>query len=458
MLINDQQSRLNATQVAAILRPTDIESVRSLLAGAVRSGKAVSIAGGRHSMGGQQFGRGMLLIDTEGLDRLLDLDEQRGLATFEAGARWPSVIAQLAAAQPTSSRPWSIREKQTGVDEVSLAGSLSANAHGRGLCNPPLIADIEAFDLLDASGALQHCSRTENPQLFALAIGGYGLFGVIVRVTLRLVRRFKIERVVEVIHVGDLLERMRQRIEDGFLFGDCQYSPNMQSADDHHPGVFACYRPVGDEREIVAEQKALSPADWAELYRLVRSNKPAPFERYAAYYLSTQGQVYWSDTSQLAGAFSGHREAVVPELGTEMISEVYLPWDRFKSFMIEARRDFRQHEIDMSYGTIRFIEADTESFLPWARARSVCVVSNFHVPCSAVGLARAKRDFRRLLDCAIRHGGTYYLAYHRWARRRQVLSCHPKLPQFLAEKRRFDPGELFQSDWYCHMRRVCAGA
>ena len=36
--------------------------------------------------------------------------------------------------------------------------------------------------LVDAAGALRRCSRTENRELFQLAIGGYGLFGVITSV------------------------------------------------------------------------------------------------------------------------------------------------------------------------------------------------------------------------------------------------------------------------------------
>ena len=76
---------------------------------------------------------------------------------------------------PTQS--WAIRQKQTGVDAVSLGGSISANAHGRGLLMQPIGDDIEELTVIDARGEVVVCSRAVNAELFSLAIGGYGLFG-----------------------------------------------------------------------------------------------------------------------------------------------------------------------------------------------------------------------------------------------------------------------------------------
>ena len=454
--VNDQQSQLNETRVARIEQPESVAGVQAVLAAAARESLAVSIAGGRHAMGGQQFGRGTILVDLTALKRVLTLDRRKGRVTAEAGIMWPELIECLHALQPGVAQPWTIREKQTGVDRVTLGGSLSANVHGRGLKNPPIIADVESFDLVDASGGLVTCSRRKNRELFSLAIGGYGLFGVIVRVTLCLVRRFKVRREVEIIAVRDLLPKIKARMAEGYLFGDCQYSPHLDDSGQPHPGVFSCYRPVPISSPVTPARVELSAEDWARLYSLVRTDKPRAFAVYRDHYLSTQGQVYWSDTDQLAGAFSGHRDAVIAERGTEMISEVYLPWSQFLPFMIQAKRDFLRHRVDVSYGTIRFIERDRESFLPWARKRFVCIVCNLHVIHTPAGVAKARRDFRRLFDLALAHGGSFYLTYHRWATRGQLLAAHPRLPEFLRRKRKWDPEERFQSDWYRHLKRLLA--
>ena len=77
-----------------------------------------------------------------------------------------------------------------------------------------------------------------------------------------------------------------------------------------------------------------------------------------------------------------------------------------------------------------------------------------HVTHTPPGIEHAQAAFRRLIDRAIQHGGTFYLTYHRFATREQLLVCYPQFPQFLHAKRRYDPEERFQSDWYRHYRRL----
>lgn len=63
-------------------------------------------------------------------------------------------------------RQWSIRQKQTGVDAVSLAGSISANAHGRGMMMGPLVDDIEDLTIINSQGEFVYCHREKNAELF----------------------------------------------------------------------------------------------------------------------------------------------------------------------------------------------------------------------------------------------------------------------------------------------------
>jgi len=52
--------------------------------------------------------------------------------------------------------------------------------------------------------------------------------------------------------------------------------------------------------------------------------------------------------------------------------------------------------------------------------------------------------------------GRYYLTYHRYATRAQVEACYPQLPEFLRLKKKHDPDERFQSDWYRFYRHDVA--
>lgn len=448
--LNDEQSLLNPTRVRRVVRPEGVEELVRVIFAARRSGGAISVAGGRHSMGGQQFGAETIHLDMTGFDRILELDCERGLVTVEAGIQWPALIDGLHQRQAGELTPWTIREKQTGVDAVSIGGSLSSNIHGRGLAQPPFVNDIESFELVDAGGKVRHCSRRENSELFSLAIGGYGLFGVISQVTLRLVRRFKVRRKVEVIAVKDLLESYESRLDAGFVFGDCQYAADLSCPAAEHCGVFPCYEPVDIQTPVPETRTELSADDWARLYKLIRTDKQRAFEEYARYYQGTDGQVYWSDTHQLAGNFTGHRQAVDPKCGTEMITDVYLRHDRLLPFFDKVREDLVRCHADITYGTIRFIEADRETFLPWARERSVCVVCNLHVRHTEEGVAKAQQDFRQILDRAIEFDGSFYLTYHRWATPGQIEACYPRIRELFRLKKQYDPDLVFQSDWYRH--------
>jgi FAD/FMN-containing dehydrogenase len=106
------------------------------------------------------------------------------------------------------------------------------------------------------------------------------------------------------------------------------------------------------------------------------------------------------------------------------------------------------------YGTVRLIERDDESFLAWAKDAYACIIFNLHIEHTADGVARAADAFRRLINLGIKHGGRYYLTYHKHATREQVEACYPEFPEFLRLKRRYDPQELFQSDWYLHYREM----
>ena len=461
-IVNDIHSQLNATRVSAIVQPDSIEALQAALREARMEGRAVSVAGGRHAMGGQQFRTDGVLLDMSRMNRVIGFDAERHEIEVEAGIEWPELIGYLIDAQRDCSEQVGIIQKQTGADRLSLGGALAANIHGRGLSLKPIINDVEAFVIVDAEGHALRCSRVENAELFRLAIGGYGLFGIIARVTLRLAPRRKLERVVEIADSHNLAQAFKRRINEGFLYGDFQFMTDADSDGFLRRGVFSCYRPVMDEAAVAEEHKELSAESWKQLLSLAHTNRRQAFEVYSDHYLSTNGQLYWSDTHQLSVYLDGyHRELDAQcegrSRGSEMITELYVPRERLLTFMEAVRADFRTHSTALIYGTIRLIEKDVESFMAWARERYACVVFNLHVTHDEAGIEKAKRDFRRLIKRVVEQGGSYYLTYHAWATREQVLSCYPQFREFLRLKLKYDRAEIFQSDWYRHYKEMFAG-
>ena len=459
MVVNDIHSQLNATRIRDVVTVGTATDLQRALRQASAAGQAVSVAGGRHAMGAQQFAAESILLDMRPFSRVRSLDRARGIVEVEGGIMWPALVDYLLKEQTGRARQWGIAQKQTGADRLTIGGARSANGPGRGLKMKPFIADVESFTLVDARGDVHTCSRTENSELFRLAIGGYGLFGVIALVRLRLAPREKIQRIVEVRMIEDLPKAFEQRIADGFTFGDFQFSVDEQSDDFLRRGVFSCYRPVDPKTPMPDTQRELGDEDWHALLLLAHNNKATAFDRYSKYYLSTSGQLYWSDTHQMSTYLDDYHVRLDKQLGvtdraTEMITEIYVPRPALPSFMSEVAGTFRKNGVPIVYGTVRLIEQDDESVLAWATQPYACIIFNLHVVHTPQGMERSAQAFRDLIDMGMKRGGRYYLTYHRHARRDQVEACYPQLPDFLRLKRKYDPSERFQSEWYRYYRRM----
>jgi FAD/FMN-containing dehydrogenase len=457
--VNDIHSQLNRTHVRELLTPRTRNELAQIIRSASQKGLSISLSGCRHSMGGQQFATDSICIDTRSLDRVISFDRERGLIEAEAGIQWPQLIRAYLEAQANRANQWGIAQKQTGADTFTLGGSLSSNVHGRGLAMKPLISNIESFTLINAEAKSIRCSRDENNELFRVAIGGYGLFGAISSVTLRLVPRQKLRRAVEIVHARDLPKRFEKRIAERFLYGDFQFSVDENSPDFLQRGVFSCYEPI-DEREPIVAEKKLRDDDWLDLLRLAYTDRGKAFKRYSDYYLSTNGQTYWSDTSQLSAYLPNYAQKLREKIGGDesslIITEIYVPRTDLPEFLAQAAELLRSNRTIVIYGTVRLIERDDESFLAWGKESYACIIFNLLTLHTPDGIEASARSFRGLIGLATARGGSYYLTYHKFAKPAQVMACYPQFKQFLDLKRKYDPAERFQSDWYRYYRKLFA--
>ena len=452
--LNDIHSQLNETAMRRVVTPRTATEVQQAVAAIREDGGGLSVAGGRHAMGGQQFLDGGVLLDASGLNRILELDAERGLVRVEAGILWSDLVRGLRDMQQGQARRWCVVQKQTGADRLSIGGALAANGHGRGLTYKPIVQDVESFELVDASGAIRHCSRTENPELFSLAIGGYGLFGIIYAVTLRLMPAHRVRRVVEITTIDRLETLFTERIADGFTYGDFQYKTDETSPGFLRDGVMSCYIPVPDDEPHATEPplNLLSEQDWRGLLYLSHADKARAFEEYAGFYRSTSGQTYDSDTFQLSQYIDDYHQELDRSLNaavkcTETITELYVPLPSLADFMDATAREMRDRQSNVIYGTIRLIEQDDETFLNWARQPYACIVFNLHVEHTKAGIAHATDALRMLIDIAIERDGSYFLTYGKFATPQQLARCYPQFGEFLALKDRYDPDGVFSSDW-----------
>ncbi len=456
--VNDVHSQLNLTTVRSIVKPKTEKELFKFLRETKHNRLSISICGARHAAGGQEFLTDGELLDVSELNRVVHFDAEAGALTVQGGMRWDKVQEYLDTHQRNQAKTWSVNQKQTGLNTLTISGTAGANAHGQGLALKPFVGDIQSFRLISNDGQKLNCSRKENPELFSLAVGGYGLFGIMLDVTLQLVPAQKVKRNVKLIPVSQLATEFDASLAKGYRYGHWQINIDHTSQNFLTEGYFSVYEPVSNDTPP-SRGADINEVDWLGLVQLAHIDRSKAFSQYAQLLLKSHGAVDWAHEWQnnfyLPDYHAAIDTATKSPKATEVLTEFFMPMSQLTDFLLRAREYFRTHNNDIIYSVVRFIDKDDVTFLAWARERYACVIFNFHTVHSADGIAKTMDAYSFLIDKVIEAKGTFYLTYQHVASKKQLLACYPQFEKFLALKEKYDPTEVFQSDWYRWQRQLC---
>ena len=114
-------------------------------------------------------------IEPARLNRILRLDEAHGVLEVQAATPWLAVAGEL--------RPGDARAR-VRTTMPTVGESIERNAAGPD--GTPAVAHVACMALVTPEGELRRVSRERDAELFALTVGGQGLFGAIYSITLRI--------------------------------------------------------------------------------------------------------------------------------------------------------------------------------------------------------------------------------------------------------------------------------
>lgn len=121
-----------------------------------------------------------LTVDMRWMNRIQALDEDRGMVSCEAGMLLKDLLDIIIP------RGWFV-PVVPGTSLVTLGGMAAGDIHGKNHhVDGGFSSCVESLDLLCGDGVVRHCSRADHPELFMATLGGMGLTGIILRLTLRL--------------------------------------------------------------------------------------------------------------------------------------------------------------------------------------------------------------------------------------------------------------------------------
>lgn len=165
-----------------VFRPSTAEGVAHVLEIGRQTGQTIALRGGGNSYGDAFSNAEGLVLDLTRLTRILAWDPATGIIRTEPGVTidqlwqyvlgdgwWPPIV--------------------TGTAKTTVGGCAAMNTHGKNGWRKGTFGDhVLEFELLLPTGEVLTCSRTTHADLFHAAIGGAGLLGVFLSLTMQMKR------------------------------------------------------------------------------------------------------------------------------------------------------------------------------------------------------------------------------------------------------------------------------
>jgi len=440
----DDASRMNRTPVAEVWpipggRAEAESQLAALLARARRDGSRVSIAGARHSMGGHTIYPQGIIVDMRPF-RAMEFDEGARILRVQAGATWAEVIPFLDALG------YSVAVMQSN-NSFTVGGSISVNCHGWAYDQPPISSTVASLRLMKADGSIARCSRVENAELFSLALGGYGLLGVILDVELRVVpnERYKLEQFV--VPVDEALATFEREVgkRQGVRMGYARM--NVAPARLFDEVIINLFSLESSE-----PPPKLAPDELASLRRAVfRGSVGSDYGKELRWDAETHLQPLLGGTVCSRNQLLNEDVEVFENRSrgtTDILHEYFVPRLSVGRFVTLARDVIRRSGADLLNVTIRSVREDPDTVLRYADQDMLALVMLFNQKRSEEGERTMESLTRELIDSALSVGGRYYLQYRLHATRGQFHAAYPQAEEFFRKKRLHDPGEMFQNELY----------
>jgi FAD/FMN-containing dehydrogenase len=443
LLLNDA-SRLNPTPVFRHLVAQHDDEVRLLAALrrelklAADEGRHVSLGCARHSMGGQSLQPASSAITFR--TRRCEPDLQRRTFRARAGTRWGTVISTL---DPLGVSPAVMQSN----NDFGIGGTLSVNAHGWPAPYGPFGSTVREFRLMLADGTLLRCAPDENPELFGLAIGGYGLFGIVVDAEVELVENALLEPRFETMPAAEFGLRMAKSLAEDLDIRMAYGRLSIDRGRFFDEALLITYRPTDTSED------RLPPADqggfMAEISRRIfRAQTGWNGAKRARWFMetvvgprlpggaATRNTLLNEPVVNLAGRDLGR---------TDILHEYFVPPDRFGEFLQACDEVIPTSSQDLLNVTLRYLKPDKRSVLAYAPGERIAAVMLFSQAITDDAEDDMARMTEALIDRVLAIGGSFYLPYRLHARPDQVAAAYPGVPFFTERKRFFDPKLRFRN-------------
>lgn len=431
--INDV-TQLNPIEVERVETPRSIEEVQKLVK---EHQGAISIGGGRFSMGGQIGSEKTLHLDMRQMNRILAFDAQNKTITVEPGITWRKIQEHI------DPKNLSVKIMQSYAS-FSVGGSLSVNVHGRYVGLGPLASSVRTLKIVLADGTLKEASPTQNSDIFWGAIGGYGALGVIVEASLDLTDNVAVERVVKKMKIEDYVEHFKKDIRDDkkaiFHNGDI-YPPQYQNV------VSITWAQTDKPVTVPDRLMPIKPNSWIGRAQLFGVSEIPFGKELRAKVLDPmtlrKSAIVWRNYEASYDVTS--LEPSSRTKTTYVLQEYFVPVEKFGEFAPKMASIFKKHKANILNVSIRHAHKDPGSIMAWSREETFAFVVYYKQGTSTKAQEDVGKWTRELIDAVLAVNGTYYLPYQLHATQEQFDKAYPRAKELFALKKKYDPAYKFRN-------------
>lgn len=450
--VNDA-SCLDATPVYGVVQVQEADDIRHALETAQARGLKVSVAGVRHSMGGQAFARHALVLDMTTFNKM-SLDAERRLLTVQSGATWHDIQNFL--------HPKFAVKAMQSTDIFTVGGSISVNAHGMDHQAGAMERTIRSMRVMLSDGSIRSVSRTENPELFRLVVGGYGLFGIIldadIEVTDNRVYESK-RRVIDYAEFPTIFEaEISVRKDIGLLYGHLSTAPQSflremilytyEDADIQNAEI----SPLTDVGAVKLRRLVLNLSKRGSLAKRIKWFSEKYIEPRIESCTVTRAQAMKDGEACLVSRNDPMHDSV-PYLRnalkgeTDILHEYFVPREQFSSFVDGMREILTKHKANLLNASVRVVHQE-EIILNYAPTEMFSIVLYINQQTSPAGNEQMRAVTRELISLTTRMGGRFFLPYQLHYTEEQLRQSYPEIDALFAMKRKYDPHEILRNTWY----------
>ncbi|MFS0671572.1 FAD-binding oxidoreductase [Ornithinibacillus sp. 179-J 7C1 HS] len=443
-IIMEDVGQLLPTRIKEVHSATTEAEIQSWVQEAIENGEKISVAGMQHSQGGQTYYPNGTVIDMKKYNKILDYNPEEKRITVQSGATWEDIQRKI------NPDHLAIRVMQS-QNIFTVGGSISVNAHGRDIRFGSLIDTVESFRLLTPKGEIINVSRTENSNLFPLVIGGYGLFGIILDVTLHLTEDELYQIRSKSIDYQDYPEYFIQEVQQNedirMHIARLSVAPETLLRDMY----VTDYELVENQDDITNYDKLkretiAAPSKFMlGLARHSDWGKDLLWKVQDKFYTGQDGN-YITRNNAMRGAskFMEYDNA----RKTEILQEYFVPVDKFTSYLDDLRVVLEKEDLNLLNITVRYVNEDEEAVLSYAKEDMFALVLLINQGRDKKEIEQTEKVIQKMIDVTLKHNGSYYLPYYSYPTQAQMDEAYPRNKEFFEQKKQFDPNELFMNLFY----------